>query len=103
MTFPIGFFLLALVGAALQILFIHLVRRRCPDEWIRLGSPRPLRPSTMESNWKMMKYFLRGGFAKISDRTVITVGRMVQIYTWLGLIVFALFTILFFYAIVTNQ
>lgn len=101
MTFSTGFFLVALIGIVLHILFLYLIRHKCPDEWIRLGSPHPLRPDDVESGWMMTKYFLGGGFARVNDKYVVTLGRLIQLYDWLGLIGVTLFIILFFYSILT--
>ena len=101
MTFSIGFFLAAVVGIGLHILFLYVVRQKCPEEWVRLGSPHPLRPDDIESGWLMMKYFLGGGFARANNSYVVILGRIIQLYGWLFLASFALFTILFFYAILT--
>jgi hypothetical protein len=101
-TFSTGFFLAAVIGIVLHVLFLYVLRRRCPDEWIRLGSPHPLRPDDIESGWMTMKYFLSGGFAAVNDKCVVTLGRIIQFYNWLFLIGFALVTVLFFYAIVSG-
>lgn len=103
MTFSTALFFAALLGIALHILFIYLLRQRCPDEWIRLGSPHPLRPDTIESGWVITKYFLGGRFARVTDKYIVIVGRIIQLYTWLFLIGFALFTVLFFYAVLFDR
>jgi hypothetical protein len=49
----------------------------------------------------MTKYFLGGGFARVNDKYVVALGRLIQLYDYLGLIGLTLFIILFFYSILT--
>jgi hypothetical protein len=98
-SFRIVVALVVIVGISLQLMFFHRLRRRYPNEWVRLGSPSLFRPSNIQSGWQIAKYFWTGEFAKVPDKSIVRLGRVVQLYNWFGLIGFLTLTGLIFYSI----
>lgn len=99
MMFSVILGVAVIVGISLQLLFFHRLRHKYPDEWASLGSPHLFRPSDIQSGWVITKYFFTGAFAKLEDKSVRRLGRVVQWYNWFGLVGFVFLTALFFYAI----
>lgn len=91
---------MALIGIALHMLFFYKLRRDCPDEWTRLGSPNPLLPNDAELGWAITKYLLSGSFEHISDKKLVALGRVLRWYDWFYITAFLAVMLLFFYSLV---
>ena len=102
MSLPSVIIALAVIGIGLHMLFFYRLRRDCYDEWTRLGSPNPFLPNDPGAGWQITKYVLGGGFEGLSDKRLVTLGRLLRCYEWFYVVVFVGFVLLFCYSLVSR-
>jgi len=90
---------LTMIGVGLHMLFFYRLRRDCPEEWVRLGSPNPFLPNNAQMGWVITKYVLLGRFERLPDKRLVNVGRALRCYDWFYITGFFALTAVFFYAV----
>src|SRR4051794_23488909 len=82
-TIAVALAALAAIGISLHIVFMRRLQLYCPDEWERLGSPKPFSPNDAKTGWRLTKYVMRGAFETLPDKRLVRLGRILRMFEWL--------------------
>ena len=96
LTVFFALFGMAFVWFGLCFWFFRRLRLRHPEAYESIGSPSLFWNSSPKNNWLFLKFLYTSSWRTLADATLSRVARLMQVWTVLYILGFALLIVLFF-------